>query len=190
MLPLFKSHYSIGKSILTLDDPKKTTEDGSDSIFKIAKDNSLTQIILVEDTLIGFFEAFKRSKELGIQLVFGLRLSMRNSSLPDDENSQHKIIVFAKNANGCKLLNKIYSKAFCDFSGFLDYRSLKDLWNNNDLKLGIPFYDSFLYMNHFQFLSLLFHFLIINNLLFKFIMIYWLSHFHFLVLNHFCFHFS
>jgi DNA polymerase III alpha subunit len=86
MLPLFKSHYSIGKSILTLDDPKKTTEDGSDSIFKIAKDNSLTQIILVEDTLIGFFEAFKRSKELGIQLVFGLRLSMRNSSLPDDEN--------------------------------------------------------------------------------------------------------
>jgi DNA polymerase III alpha subunit len=151
MLPLFKSHYSIGKSILTLDDPKKTTEDGSDSIFKIAKDNSLTQIILVEDTLIGFFEAFKRSKELGIQLVFGLRLSMRNSSLPDDENSQHKIIVFAKNANGCKLLNKIYSKAFCDFSGFLDYRSLKDLWNNNDLKLGIPFYDSFLYMNHFSF---------------------------------------
>ena len=30
-----------------LDDPKKVTENGSDSIFKIAKDNSLKKIILV-----------------------------------------------------------------------------------------------------------------------------------------------
>lgn len=151
MLALFKSHYSIGKSILTLDDPKKTSENGSDSIFKIAKDHSLSSVILVEDTLIGFFEAFKRSKELNIQLIFGLRLSMRNSSLPDDENSHHKVIIFSKNPNGCKLLNKIYSKAFCDFEGFLDFKSLKELWNNEDLKLVIPFYDSFLFMNHFSF---------------------------------------
>ena len=41
MLALFKSHYSIGKSILTLNDPSKTSEGGSDSIFQIAKDNSL-----------------------------------------------------------------------------------------------------------------------------------------------------
>ena len=139
MLPLFKSHYSIGKSILTLDDPKKVTENGSDSIFKIAKDNSLKKIILVEDSLVGFFEAYKRSKELGIDLIFGLRLSVRNSSLEDDANSQHKVIIFSKTSNGCKLLNKIYSKAFCDFSGFLDSQSLKDIWSDNDLKLCIPF---------------------------------------------------
>ncbi len=117
MLPLFKSHFSIGKSILTLDDPKKVTEGGSDSVFKIAKDNGLKQVILVEDSLIGFFEAYKRSKEMGIQLIFGLRLSMRNSALPEDEGSQHKIIIFAKDDIGCKLLNKIYSKAFCANSG-------------------------------------------------------------------------
>jgi len=46
MLALFKSHYSIGKSILTLNDPSKTSEGGSDSIFQIAKDNSLDKIIL------------------------------------------------------------------------------------------------------------------------------------------------
>ena len=151
MLPLFKSHYSIGKSILTLDDPKKVTENGSDSIFKIAKDNSLKKIILVEDSLVGFFEAYKRSKELGIDLIFGLRLSVRNSSLEDDANSQHKVIIFSKTSNGCKLLNKIYSKAFCDFSGFLDSQSLKDIWNDNDLKLCIPFYDSFIHVNNFLF---------------------------------------
>ena len=111
MLPLFKSHYSIGKSILTLDDPKKVTENGSDSIFKIAKDNSLKKIILVEDSLVGFFEAYKRSKELGIDLIFGLRLSVRNSSLEDDANSQHKVIIFSKTSNGCKLLNRFYSEA-------------------------------------------------------------------------------
>lgn len=151
MLPLFKSHFSIGKSILTLDDPKKVTDGGSDSIFKIAKDNNLKQIILIEDSLIGFFEAYKRSIELKIQLVFGLRLTMQNSSSPEDENSQHKVIIFAKNGQGCKLLNKIYSKAFCDNKGFLDYNSLKELWDEDNLKLAIPFYDSFIHVNHLSF---------------------------------------
>jgi len=151
MLALFKSCYSIGKSILTLDDPKKTSPEGSDSIFKIALENNLKEIVLVEDSLIGFFEAFKRSKELKLKLIFGLRLSMRNSSLPEDSDSQHKVIIFAKNSEGCKLLNKIYSKAFCDFSGFLNYESLKDLWNDNDVKLVIPFYDSFIHVNSLSF---------------------------------------
>ena len=151
MLPLFKSHFSLGKSILTLDDPKKVTEGGSDSVFKIAKDNNLKQVILVEDSLIGFFEAYKRSKEMGIQLIFGLRISMRNSALPEDSQSEHKVIVFAKDNDGCKLLNKIYSRAFCTNTGFLDYIDLKELWNDNHLKLAIPFYDSFIYINNFSF---------------------------------------
>jgi len=151
MLPLFKSCFSIGRSILTLDDPKKCDPEGSDSIFEIAKENNLKQLILVEDSLIGFFEAYKRSQEFGIQLIFGLRLSMRNSNLPEDESSQHKIVIFAKNNNGCKKLNKIYSKAFCDYGGFLDYSALKDLWNEEELKLAIPFYDSFIYVNNFSF---------------------------------------
>lgn len=151
MLPLFKSCFSIGRSILTLDDPKKVSADGADSIFKIVKDNNLKQLILVEDSLIGFFEAYKRSKELGVQLIFGLRLSMRNSNLPEDENSKHKIIIFIKSNDGCKRLNKIYSKAFCDFEGYLDYSSLKELWDENELKLAVPFYDSFIYVNNFSF---------------------------------------
>lgn len=151
MLPLFKSHFSIGKSILTLDDPKKTVQNGPDSIFSIAKEEALDKIILVEDSLIGFFEAYKRSKELNVQLLFGLRLSMRNSSLEDDKNSSHKVIIFAKTPDGCKLLNKIYSKAFCEFDGFLDYAALKSLWSDRDLRLCVPFYDSFIYVNSFSF---------------------------------------
>jgi len=151
MLPLFKTHYSIGKSILTLDDPKKACAEGSDSVFSIAKENNLKQLILVEDSFTGFFEAHKRCKELNINLIFGLRLSMRNSALPEDESSKHKVVIFAKDSEGCKLMSKIYSQAFCEFTGFSDYASLKKIWNNDHLKMAIPFYDSFIYCNNFSF---------------------------------------
>lgn len=151
MLPLFKSHYSIGKSILTLKDPSKCTKNGSDSVFKIAVENNLDKIILVEDSLVGFFEAYRMSKQLGIQLIFGLRLSMRNSDQDEDVSSDHKIVIFSKNNEGCKLLNKIYSKAFTSFDGFLTYESLKEMWNEDCLKFAVPFYDSFIHVNNFGF---------------------------------------
>ena len=73
MLALFKSHYSIGKSILTLNDASKVKDGGSDSIFQIALDNNLSEIILVEDSLIGFSEAYK-SPEVVYDFVIGLML--------------------------------------------------------------------------------------------------------------------
>lgn len=156
MLALFKSHYSIGKSILTLGDPESEKDGGPDSILKIALDNNLKEIVLVEDSLIGFSEAYKRCQSHGIKLVFGLRLSMRNESGSllkedsSDENTDHKIVIFAKNNEGCKLLNKIYSKAFTEFEGYLTYRVLKDMWDANFLKLAVPFYDSFIHTNNFK----------------------------------------
>jgi len=147
MLALFKSHYSIGKSILTLNDASKVKDGGSDSIFQIALDNNLSEIILVEDSLIGFSEAYKRCTENNIKLVFGLRLSMRNSKEEADTESEHKIIIFAKNNQGCKLLNLIYSKAFTESNGYLTYEILEKVWDDTHLKLAVPFYDSFLYTN-------------------------------------------
>ena len=47
MLPLFKSHYSIGKSILTLDSYSNKSPKGSDSIFDIAEEYNLSKVILV-----------------------------------------------------------------------------------------------------------------------------------------------
>ena len=76
MIPLFKSHYSIGKSILTLDAPEKVKEKGSDSIIDIALDAGLKQVILIEDTMHGFLEAKKRCDENNLQLIFGFRTNM------------------------------------------------------------------------------------------------------------------
>ena len=149
MLPLFKSHFSIGKSILTLNLPSQCTDEGSDSVFKIAKDDGLKQVILVEDSFNGFLQAKKNAEDLDIQLVFGIRFLV-DEKLNKDNNNKHKIIIFAKNDQGIKSLYKIYNRAFAKGFGHLDYKFLKESWNNN-LKLVVPFYDSFLFANLISF---------------------------------------
>ena len=151
MIPLFKSHYSIGKSILTLDDPITHKEGGSDSVFSIAVENKLKEVVFVEDSLTGFLQAKKNADNLNLKLIFGLRIDMReNASIdPKEESvkSSHKIILFARDAEGCKLLNTIYSEAFTKHRNCVDHKVLKKHWNDDHLVLAIPFYDSFIYNN-------------------------------------------
>lgn len=144
MLPLFKSHFSIGKSILTLDHPDKVVEDGPDSIFSIAVENGLKELYLVEDNMTGFFEAFRKCQELGIQLVFGYRFTC--CTCLENQDSCHKLIAFAKNDQGCKDLNKLYSFINTQSDGKISNDSLFDLWTDN-LVMAIPFYDSFIFNN-------------------------------------------
>jgi DNA polymerase III alpha subunit len=153
MIALFKSNFSIGKSILTLVAPEASPDpEKADSILQIAKDNNLDKIVLVEDSMIGFLEAHKACKSLNVQLIYGLRINCCNNVNDENkEQSRHKIIIFAKNDNGCKLLNKIYSKAFCDYSGYIDCNILSSFWNDQDLNLSIPFYDSYIYQNYLSF---------------------------------------
>ena len=150
IIPLFKSHYSIGKSILTLADPNNDN-DGPDSIFQIAEDEKLKSLFLVEDSLIGFLEALKGSEKRGLELRFGLRLTMCDALDQDKNKCEHKVVVFAKNAQGCQLLNKIYSFAFTEGGGRIDTKNLGRLWQEESLLLAIPFYDSFIFQNLFYF---------------------------------------
>jgi DNA polymerase III alpha subunit len=145
MIPLFKSHYSIGKSILTLDHPEKSRDDGSDSIFSIAQEESLDTIYLVEDSMIGFFDAFKKAKEFGIKLIFGYRFTCCTDV--DSADSHHKLIAFALNDQGCKDLNKFYSHINAESNGVITNSDLLRLWTENML-LAVPFYDSFIFKNH------------------------------------------
>ena len=152
MIPLFKSHFSIGKSILTLSS-SENHEDSSDSIFSICSSNNINKVVLVEDSLTGFLEAFKNSSELGLQLIFGLRISICDNIEDPNESNSHKVVVFCKNADGYKLLTKIYSFAFTQGNGKIDFKNLKILWSSDDLLLFIPFYDSFIFRNNLTFAS-------------------------------------
>ena len=67
VLPLFKSHFSIGRSILTLEDEEKE-ENQPDSIIDIAKDNNLKEINLVEDNMTSFLQAYTNTKKYNINL--------------------------------------------------------------------------------------------------------------------------
>ena len=148
--PLFKSHYSIGKSILTLAEPNED-KDGPDSIFEIAAEEKLKSLFLVEDSLIGFLEALKGCEKRGLDLRFGLRLTMCDALDQEKNKCEHKVVVFAKNAKGCQLLNRIYSFAFTEGDGRIDAKNLGRLWEEDNVTLAIPFYDSFIFQNLFYF---------------------------------------
>ena len=155
MLPLFKSHYSVGKSILTLKSPNPSDPDGPTSVFDICAKHDISELVLVEDSLIGFLEARKQSEQVGVKLSFGLRLSVCDDmNIEEAKNSlacSHKIIVFAKTGEGCILLNKIYSAAQTKGHGRIDAKTLKSFYDPIHLKIAIPFYDSFLFHNTFSY---------------------------------------
>lgn len=128
MIPLFKTHFSIGKSILRLDD-----------VDRIATDNNIDEIYLVEDSMTGFPEAFRL---FGDRLRFGLRLSIFNDDA--NEESESKIIAFPNGDEGCKELYKLSTESFD--------KKIKTPWfNYTNLKFAIPFYDSFLHKNLISF---------------------------------------
>jgi DNA polymerase III alpha subunit len=139
MVPLFTSHYSIGKSILTLEHPDKQSDGGPTSVFSIAQKNNLKEVFLVENSLTGFPQALSMAAELGIQLCFGLLLKICEQD--------HKVIIFAKNSEGCAILNQIYSEAFTGDEECISCERLQKAWSDKDLMLCIPFYDSFIYKN-------------------------------------------
>lgn len=155
-LPLFKSHYSLGRSILTLDAPfNKEKKPNENSIFYLLHKHEQKTLTLVEDNVSGLLEASKNASDNNIKLIFGLRISITDDVSVKNEDSdkkQAKYIIFAKNTDGYKDLIKIWS--FAANEGFyyhanIDFKNLKKLWTKN-LILSVPFYDSFLHLNSLE----------------------------------------
>jgi DNA polymerase III alpha subunit len=151
MIPLFKSHYSLGRSILTLEN-KDEADDYPDSIIQIAKQNNLKEIFLIEDNMSSFLEAYTNTKLNNIKLNYGLRVSITESINDKSDESRQKtskIIIFFKNKKGHELLTKLFSiaaKTGFYYEPRLDYETLNKNWTD-DLILAIPFYDSFIFNN-------------------------------------------
>ena len=151
---MFKSHYSIGRSILTLSNEQP--EVGPDSIFEICRKNELRELFLVEDQMSGFLEAYKNSKENKIKLIYGIRLTVCADASKKNEDSlksNSKVIIFCKNEAGYKKLIKIVTHAARKgfyYTPRTDFQALKDFWDNNELEMAIPFYDSFLHENNLK----------------------------------------
>jgi DNA polymerase-3 subunit alpha len=151
MIPLFKSHYSLGRSILTLED-KDEMDDYPDSIIQICKQNKMKELYLVEDNMSSFLEAYSNCRKNKIKLNYGLRISVTESMSDKSEESKtksSKIILFFKNKKGYQQLTKLYSIAAKEgfyYEPRLDYETISKNWTD-DLILCIPFYDSFIFNN-------------------------------------------
>jgi DNA polymerase-3 subunit alpha len=151
MIPLFKSHYSLGRSILTLED-KDEMDDYPDSIIQICKRNKMKELYLVEDNMSSFLEAYSNCRKNNIKLNYGLRISVTESMSDKSEESKtksSKIILFFKNKEGYQQLTKLYSIAAKEgfyYEPRLDYETISKNWTD-DLILCIPFYDSFIFNN-------------------------------------------
>ena len=152
-IPFFKSHYSIGKSILTLAAKDSSIKSGPQSIIDLCKKNKIKDIHLVDDSMSGFLEGHLNAKEAKLNLRFGLRISVcddLNEKNEEEIKKTSKLILFANNEKGYKRLIKIYTKAAQEgfyYTPRTDYKSLKELWNKKDLTMVVPFYDSFLHKN-------------------------------------------
>ena len=152
-VPLFKSHYSLGKSILTLENDLTVHNDAPVSCLSLCKDSDFSHLVLVDDNMSGFLQAYQNAKENGLQLVFGLRMTICDDMSDKSEDSRktnNKIVIFIKNSDGYGSLIKIFSHAAR--KGFYyeprtDYASLKKFWDDKSLRLVVPFYDSFIHKN-------------------------------------------
>ena len=153
LVPLFKSHYSIGRSVLTFRGLGSSKENEPDSIVDIAHSAEIKKVFVVEDTMSGLLEAYSNLKEAKIGLHFGIRVTVcgniETRNAESVENSC-KFIIFAKDSQGYKKLIKLYSIAAKEgfyYEPRLDYSAIKSNWDNKHLSLCVPFYDSFLFKN-------------------------------------------
>jgi DNA polymerase III alpha subunit len=153
MIPFFKSHYSIGKSILTLQEKGTAIEGGPQSIIDLCLKNEIKSLHLVEDSMSGFLEGYINAKSAKLDFRFGLRLNVCNDMFEKNEASlgkTSKVVIFANNKAGYKRLIKIFTSAAQKgfyYTPRTDYKTLASFWDKRDLTLMVPFYDSFLYKN-------------------------------------------
>ena len=69
MIPLFKSNFSIGKSLLRVED-----------LVDIAQSGDINKMILVEDNFYGFRVVNKAFLEIGVPMIYGVRLPVVESN--------------------------------------------------------------------------------------------------------------
>jgi DNA polymerase III alpha subunit len=147
-IPLFKTCYSRGKSIIHIKKPK--FKGGHASLLNILPNSNLSKVFLVEDNMGGFIDSKEAVESLGLQFIFGWRLLCKNDG---EEESFYKFVLVPKNKSAVKKLYKIYTHAFSrvgKVNGYLNYSELLK-FADEDFVLCVPFYDSFIFNNSMNF---------------------------------------
>lgn len=162
--PLFKTHYSIGRSLLTLDEPGKAKPGAPLSVFDLSQSVGMKEVVVVDDRIDGLIAAYKVADKLGVKLCYGLQLRVCANladKTPASLATESKVILFMRSTDGHGPLIRIHNRAMTDghFStrhgsyGRADWSLLKAYWSDN-LLLGLPFFGSFIARNQLSFASI------------------------------------
>lgn len=166
--PFFTTDASLGRSIITSDDPEEVDKEtgkkfykqigeSAPSLWSIAHHHNLDNVYVVEDSMISFISCYKYAQKLNKQLIFGAKFRIVND-INDEFNTESNVIVFLKNSAGYKDLIKLYSAIHANKDRAIwhkynmqwyqrgDWKLLQEYWTDN-LLLVIPFYNSFLHKN-------------------------------------------
>ena len=157
VLPIFRSHYSLGGSILTLQEPGKAKPGNPLSVFDLAARAKMDAVHLWDHRLDGFLEAYKSAQKAKVKLCFGLTLTIcadHKDKDPETRRTESAVTILVLNAKGYSDLIRIWNRAWCDGSftfrdntyGRADWRLLKEYWTEN-LGLVLPYFSSFLAKN-------------------------------------------
>lgn len=144
MVPIFYSQYS-GKSLFTFDTPEKAAKNNKQSISKLCVENNIVNPVVVDYKMTGVMELFQNFNPIGLNPRFGLNCKFSHD-LENAKTNWHRIIIFIKNTKGYKDLILIHNLANIKNGGFVSPEIISKYWTEN-LKIAIPFYDSFLFRN-------------------------------------------
>ncbi|MEK6882089.1 MAG: PHP domain-containing protein [Nanoarchaeota archaeon] len=155
IIPIFASHYSIGRSILTCEAKRKSKENGPKSIIDLCLKYNIQNVFLSDTHFAGQLDAWKNCKEANLNLRFGIKFIVCDDYSQKNEESlrnQHKVYIWALNSKGLKDLQKLYTISWQNmyYRNRLDYNIIQKYWTEN-LSLWHPFFDSFLHKNTLTF---------------------------------------
>ncbi len=136
MIPLFKSTFSIGRSLLRVED-----------LIDIAQSGEVKKMILVEDNFYGFRVINKAFLEIEMPMIFGVRLPVVQSNLSEKSS---KLIFFPKNNKGMRVVRGLYTKCYTSEGECLNFSNI-NAGELDEVSIGVPFYDSYIFNNIFHF---------------------------------------
>lgn len=151
-LAIFTSHFSIAQSLLTLEEPGKAKAGAPLSVFDLSQSVGLKEVVLIDERIDGFIQAYKVSTKLGVKLCYGLKIVVcADGDIKDEASlgSESKVIVFATSTEGYHKLVSIWSRA--STRGFYhtartSWAWLKEQWSPH-LLLALPWASSFIAKN-------------------------------------------
>jgi DNA polymerase III alpha subunit len=156
ILPIFTSHYSVGHSLLTLEEPGKGKAGGPVSVFDLAQSVGLKEVVLVDGRPDGFVQAYKVSTKMGVKLCFGIKMVVcANAEDKSDDSlrSESKAVVFARDTEGYHKLVSVWNRASTAgfyYSARTSWAWLKEQWSDH-LLLALPWASSFIARNTLTF---------------------------------------